>query len=144
MPDRYRADSSHVVHETIDGETILIDLRTGTYYSLDEVGSELWQAIAGSAPLERVMTEARRRYEGEPAEIELGVSGFVERLEGEGLLVAADEATPDAADVVGLPAGRTPFSVPALHVYTDMQEFLLLDPIHQVDEVAGWPNASRA
>jgi hypothetical protein len=28
-----------------------------------------------------------------------------------------------------------------LHKYTDMEELLLLDPIHDVDET-GWPNKS--
>jgi hypothetical protein len=28
-----------------------------------------------------------------------------------------------------------------LQAYTDMQEFMLVDPLHEVDEVAGWPHA---
>jgi hypothetical protein len=30
------------------------------------------------------------------------------------------------------------FNLPLLHKYSDMQELLLLDPIHDVDD-AGWP-----
>jgi len=33
---------------------------------------------------------------------------------------------------------RQPFSAPVLNAYTDMEELLLLDPIHDVDQ-AGWP-----
>jgi hypothetical protein len=32
------------------------------------------------------------------------------------------------------------FTQPVLEVYTDMQDLLLLDPIHEVDEEAGWPS----
>jgi len=38
-----------------------------------------------------------------------------------------------------LPAG-TVFAPPVLEVYTDMQDLLLLDPIHDVDETVGWPS----
>ena len=34
---------------------------------------------------------------------------------------------------------RLSFEAPILHKYTDMQDLLLLDPIHEVDE-AGWPS----
>jgi hypothetical protein len=33
--------------------------------------------------------------------------------------------------------------VPVLNKYTDMQDLLLLDPIHEVDE-RGWPNSVEA
>jgi hypothetical protein len=36
------------------------------------------------------------------------------------------------------PAERATFIAPVLAVYTDMQDLLLLDPIHDVDEI-GWP-----
>ncbi len=35
---------------------------------------------------------------------------------------------------------NVPYAPPALETYTDMQELLLLDPIHDVDET-GWPAA---
>jgi hypothetical protein len=34
--------------------------------------------------------------------------------------------------------GELPFVAPVLDKYTDMQELLLLDPIHEVD-ASGWP-----
>jgi len=36
-------------------------------------------------------------------------------------------------------AERPPFTKPELHKFTDMQDLLLFDPIHEVDE-SGWPN----
>jgi hypothetical protein len=32
------------------------------------------------------------------------------------------------------------FVTPCLQKYTDMEELLLIDPIHEIDEV-GWPSA---
>jgi hypothetical protein len=36
--------------------------------------------------------------------------------------------------------GKSPFEMPKLSKYTDMEDLLALDPIHEVDEM-GWPNA---
>jgi hypothetical protein len=135
-----RANQSHVVHETIDGETILIHLGTGTYYSLDGVGSEVWQVLATGRTLASLFALARDRYLGDPLGIELGLSGLVQELIREGLLVENDIG--ERPDDRGLPAGRVEFVVPELHAYTDMQEFMLVDPLHEVDEVGGLPHAS--
>jgi hypothetical protein len=136
-------NGSHVVHETIDGETILIHLGTGTYYSLDGVGSEAWELLATGATRERLLDCARDRYLGDPEEIELGVCGLMEELLREDLLIEVDEPASGfgSTAVPGLPSGNVPFAVPMLQAYTDMQEFMLVDPLHEVDEVAGWPHA---
>jgi Coenzyme PQQ synthesis protein D (PqqD) len=138
-PRRFRVDPRRVVHETIDGETILIHLGTGTYYSLDGVGAEAWELLAAGATRETLLAFARRRYLGDPVEIELGLLGLVDRLLEEGLLVERDELPGSKSN--GRPGGQVEFAVPVLQAYTDMQEFMLVDPLHEVDEVAGWPHA---
>ena len=89
-------NQSHVVHETIDGETMLIHLGTGTYYSLDGAGAEIWQLLAAGASRETLMAGARDRYLGDPIEVELGVARLVDELLREELLVeGAARATAD-------------------------------------------------
>ena len=138
MGARLIVDRTHVVHETIDGEAILINLRTGTYYSLEGAGAELWTVLSGGADTDAVVAAALERYEGEPGEIERDVSRLVTDLVREGLLV--EDPSP-ASESPALPAGRVPYSTPVLDTYTDMQEFMLVDPLHEVDETAGWPHA---
>jgi hypothetical protein len=133
-----RVNTPHVVHETIDGEAILIHLVTGTYYSLDGVGAELWGALATGADQELLLAAARDRYDAEPVEVSNAVAELARRLLGEGLLV---ESEPRQSGEPLFPEGRAPFAAPVLHTYTDMQEFMLVDPLHEVDEVAGWPHA---
>jgi len=95
--------------------------------------------MAAGADPDLLVAAAAERYDGDPVEIAGGVSSLVEQLVGEGLLIE-DESQP-AANAPRLPAGRVPFAVPVLNTYTDMQEFMLVDPLHEVDEVAGWPHA---
>jgi hypothetical protein len=142
MASALGANRNYVVYETIDGETILIHLGTGTYYSLDGVGSEVWEMLAPGTTRESLTAAGRQRYEGDRASIEMGLSGLVDELLREELLVEFEADTDALAS--RLPAGQVPFTVPVLQVYTDMQEFMLVDPIHEVDESAGWPHAGAA
>lgn len=139
MAASVHVNTSHVVHETIDGETILIHLGSGTYYSLDGVGSEVWVALAAGTNREQLFAAAKERFTGNPDEVEMGLSSLLENLLGEGLLVET-KGVP-ATDSSAFPPGKVAFMAPVLHIYTDMQEFMLVDPLHDVDEVAGWPHA---
>jgi hypothetical protein len=128
-----------VVHETIDGETILIHLGTGIYYSLDGTGSDVWQWLTAGMGCDAVLALARERYLGDPQEIGVAVEALMADMLREGLLV---EGPPNGSPAPPSSTGdKVPFATPALQVYTDMQEFMLVDPLHEVDSVAGWPAA---
>jgi Coenzyme PQQ synthesis protein D (PqqD) len=139
----------HVVHETIDGETILIHLGTGAYYSLDGTGAEVWQMVLEGVPEDEFVARLKARYgETDPRLVERTVPALVQELVREELLVEAEPPLAHAAPVMSgavsegegelAPAG--PFVEPVLHKYTDMQEFMLVDPLHDVEADAGWPH----
>jgi hypothetical protein len=135
-------NSVHVVHETIDGETILIHLGTGTYYNLEGAGAEVWSLLATGTDETSLLKAAYERYEGDPEPIKEALSRLVDELVREDLLLEAD--APVTGEAPQLPPGRVPFTQPVLGVYTDMQEFMLVDPVHQVDEAVGWPHVKPA
>lgn len=144
MVARVRVNAPHVVHETIDGETILIHLGTGTYYSLDGIGAEVWELLAVGGDPTALLMAAADRYDGDVGEVQEGLSSLLAELLREQLLIEGEPpaiAETAIAETPRLPAGRVPFSRPALNIYTDMQEFMLVDPLHDVDEHAGWPHA---
>jgi len=138
-------NAPHVVHETIDGETILIHLGTGTYYSLDGVGAEVWQLVLEGLSGGELAARIAIRYDADPALVQRTVDSLVDELAQEGLLmaVAADSARvarPGGADGEAEPRAGGQFVAPVLHKYTDMQEFMLVDPLHDVETDAGWPH----
>lgn len=100
-----------VLDEVFDGEAVLVNLRTGRYYALDAEATVVWRAVVAGEPL--------------PA----GSGAFAHRLVEEELAIA-DGALPE-------PDGE---GSPAMQVFTDMEDILLLDPIHDVDyDASGWP-----
>jgi hypothetical protein len=129
------------VHETIDGETIIIHFESGTYYSLDGPGSDIWTQAVNGVPESEIVTLATGRYGADPALVERCVAALLEEMVSEGLLVPRQQAAAEAVELPEPAAGA--FVEPVLHKYTDMQEFMLADPIHNVDEYAGWPHAKR-
>ncbi len=130
------ADAAHVVHETLDGEAILIHLGSGTYYSLDGAGAEIWGALAAGVERGRLLSLATERYDHDPVELERSLGALLDELTREGLVLETEPpARPPAPPE--LPAGRVGFTPLALHAYTDMQAFMLVDPIHGV-EAAAW------
>jgi hypothetical protein len=151
MPDmiRYRVNAPAVVHQTIDGEAVIIHLERGFYYSLDKAGAEVWAAIHAKTSLPALAARLKERYAHPGAEIDTAIAALVEELRREGLIVE-DAVVPGPGPAQATvpkngaapPAGM-PFERPVLHKYTDLQDLLLLDPIHQVDE-AGWPEPRSA
>jgi len=138
---RFRVNTPTVTHETIDGEAVIINLDSGNYYSLVEVGSFIWGLIDKGASASEVQNVILQTYQGTTQDIDRGVQELLGQLQQENLIVPVDEAA--AADLAGvLPSSngheKPSFNAPSLNKFSDMQELLLLDPIHDVDE-AGWP-----
>ena len=127
-----------VIHQLLDGEVIVVNLDTGVYYSLAGVAADIWVAVESGASTAETVDELLAHHDAGRPEIESAVARFVAELEQEQLIVAAAGAERDAAPSSTNGAAKRAFEEPVLHKYTDMQELLLLDPIHEVDE-AGWP-----
>jgi Coenzyme PQQ synthesis protein D (PqqD) len=141
MPTGYHVNTPPVIHQTLDGEVIVVNLDSGTYYSLQGTGAEIWSALEAGATLQETVERLLGRYEGEPADVERAVGRFVDELVQEELVAPTARERPhdEAAGAAADGAARTTFEQPVLNRYTDMQELLMLDPIHEVDE-QGWPH----
>ena len=142
---RFRVNAPNVTHETIDGEAVIINLDSGVYYSLDGVGANIWNLLDAGRPVEGIEEWLAAAYEeDEPDGIPTAVDELVTELSAEHLIVPmSEEHQAVGADVEPGPPNddgkRAAFVKPLLQRYSDMQELLLLDPIHEVDET-GWPN----
>jgi hypothetical protein len=138
---RFRMASAEVVHDVIDDQVIVVRLDSGMYYSLEGVAALVWTGLARGATLAGVRDALGERYPGTDLDSALGV--FVAELEAEGLLAADDAAASGAREnpAVVVSRARLPaaFEAPHLEKYTDMQDLLLIDPIHETDE-RGWPH----
>jgi hypothetical protein len=135
----FRVNTPTIVHETIDEEVVIINLDKGDYYSLVNTGTEIWLAIDQGLSGDSIVEIMLEQYEGDRAEIETAINDFITQLQQEELIVSS-EAEPTTTPPSPAVTEKKAFAVPMLQKYSDMQDLLLLDPIHEVDET-GWPNA---
>ena len=142
MTRRFRVKSPNVMHETIEGEVIVIDLTTGSYYSLRDAGAEIWHSIEQGTDEAEIDDGLQDRYEAPREEIVAAVGRFLDELAGEGL-IEPSEGAPAAPSAPAAPAqrvnGRVPFVAPLIEKHSDMQDLILLDPVHEVSS-QGWPH----
>ncbi len=142
--DHFSVNEPNVIQEIIDGEAIIADLSQGFYYSLDQNGSLIWRALVNGWSVSDIIDATVDRFPSERSEIEVGINDLVGRLQSEQLIVSAPAETEPAGTISKLLnySGSTAFVAPELSKYTDMEQLLLLDPIHDVDET-GWPNVAE-
>jgi len=137
--DRFRINSPSVASEDFDDETILVNLETGEYFSTRDTGAEIWRRLAKGAPVAAVEQAMLAHYEVEAEILAESLSTFVATLRERGLLVPLADSEPTELEPEPAVAAKRTFLPPSLDVYSDMQDLLLLDPIHEVDP-SGWPN----
>ena len=130
LDQSYSLRTPSIVSDEVGGETLAINLDTGAYYVIAPTALTVWHAItAGIAP--------RALLDGPDDDREPLLLEFLSRVVEAGLLrIVESGAVPDGpidwrAD--GL----------ALEEFTDMADLLGLDPIHDADEVVGWPSTDR-
>ena len=146
---RMKIRSPQVIHETVDGEVVIVNLESGTYYSIVGTGARIWGALERNPTAEEILAEMRATF-GSDAGVNEAVEDFIADLERERLIVPTDAETPDDDErppVEGPPvpdAAREAFEPPVLEKFTDMRELILLDPVHEVDLGKGWPHAKSA
>jgi hypothetical protein len=142
---QYRINSPKVIHETIDGETVIVNLDSGNYYSIDAIGADIWDAVGKGIAVNHIIEDISSRYNGEQEEIDRAVRLFVNELLQDALISPLEAGDSGAGDIHEIPVkteqpnGLPDFKAPTLQKYSDMQDLLLLDPIHEVDDT-GWPN----
>ena len=136
---RVHLDPERVVHETIDGETLVIHLASGAYFSLRESGAVIWELLLREGSVAGAAAALAARHPAQEAEVVAAVERLARELTSEDLLVSGPgPSAPRRPDADPL-SESAEFVGPVLERYTDMQYFLMLDPIHEVDAAAGWP-----
>ncbi len=135
-------DSARIIHENIDNETLIIDAETGIYYVLRGSGAEIWELISQGMDLAALTDQLAQRYAMSAEQLQPALQSFLDDLQKVQLITLHASQLPHAPVAIGtLPpqrAAESTFTPPELHIFNDMHDLLLIDPIHEVTE-SGWP-----
>lgn len=84
--------SDDVVAREVAGETVLLNLASGTYFGLNETGTAIWELIEeNSLTLEDICGAIEDEYQIPREDAESDVVALVEQLVEHGLLTVEDE-----------------------------------------------------
>jgi len=137
-PSRFRLNDKQAVFEKFDDEILAINLETGTYYSLPGVSAQIWSWLIDGADVQTVKEALITSYDGNAHDIDSAVTHFVDKMRQESLLVPVQTEAAAASIPMAPDTAKKPFTHPVVEMYTDLQDLLLLDPVHDVDD-RGWP-----
>lgn len=135
----YKITSTHIVSEIFaDQEAAVINLKSGNYYSLNKTGAEIWRQIEQGFAVEQINDYMRGRFAAGGNFDDSEIERFVRKLKEEGLIVAAETDFAAGAKLQDSENAGSEnedvYEPPVIETYADMQELLLLDPIHEVEE----------
>lgn len=129
---QYEINAPDVVAEKFDEDVVILNLADGRYFGLVGSANSIWQFIQdGHTPATILASILTVRPELTYRSLE-----FVESLVKYNLIRPRAEAVETGA----LPANLIwSEGAPRIEVFDDLAELIYGDPIHDVDEQAGWP-----
>ncbi|MGE4170707.1 MAG: hypothetical protein AB7F28_08340 [Candidatus Margulisiibacteriota bacterium] len=113
-----------MIYELLNDDIVVVSLVSGNYYNINQFPEALWQALESPVLFGDVVS----CFPNSEAAITTTLNLLIE----EGLLLKT-EAAPTA-----LPGTVYPELTPQVEKFSDIQNLLLVDPIHEIDET-GWP-----
>jgi hypothetical protein len=130
---QYCLNSPACIGEVVDDDLIVINLTSGRYYNMRHETVACWQALTqGITPNQLIVANTWTAAQASCFKTQ------IQYLLDEKLLVPLTEvARASCAPRIEIVDADKPFRI---DVFTDMQEMLLLDPIHDASVDAGWPN----
>jgi hypothetical protein len=135
--DIIAANSVSAASEDFGGEAVIIHFDRGTYFSLGGSAPAIWAMVQKPVTMAGMIDAIRSAKIAVTPEFEFALGVFVEQLLEHDLVRPAKSAEPSS-----LPSGVDAAlftNPPTLEVFTDLAELILMDPVHEVDVLEGWP-----
>ena len=136
----FRVASRNVISQKFDDEILIIETGSGLYYSLRGAAVDIWSEIERGASRRVIEMTLRARYDTDDGVINTAVDRCLGDLLKDSLIREVPATIADTPNYVSA-AVKQSFVEPLIERFTDMQNLLLLDPIHEVSE-EGWPHSS--
>ena len=87
MDNKYAIDKRNVTYRIIDGDAVILNLDNGHYYSLNGIGTRIWEAMEKGAGLSETVGSLSEEYGVAHKEVEKDAAELVRDLEKEGLII---------------------------------------------------------
>jgi hypothetical protein len=128
----YAINAPDVVAEDFDGQTVVLNLSDGRYFSLEGIASRIWDELINGCTPQAIFD---RIGDYQPS-LREEAGRFIGELVGFGLIRPTGEGSEALTTAIN---HEWPAEPPRIEVFDDLAELIFADPIHDVDEQVGWP-----
>lgn len=141
-----------VVYELFEDEVVIINFDNGNYFSLRKSGIDIWKMILNGDSAKEIGENLEKMYQCDRSIVTQEVSDLIGLLEEANLIkritrsswqeiINSKEIQIDFEKNSIDGEKKQVFEKPLFEKFTEMEDLLLVDPIHEVDE-SGWPYAN--
>ena len=85
MKSRVETPEGVLVRE-LQGESVLLNLESESYFGLDDVGTRMWQALASTSSVDAAFKMLLAEFDVEPDRLRSDLAAFVDTLAEAGLI----------------------------------------------------------
>lgn len=133
----YRFKNPPCIHEVVEDEVIIINMEKGHYYNIKGAAKQVFVDLINGVKLDELS-----QFNQWDKNIEEKLAQFIESLVQENIIEVSQQNKDTRVNISSITISNLDEDM-RLHTYTDMEEILGLDPIHEVDHQEGWPHLSQ-
>lgn len=132
----YQLNSEKMFFDMADGQAVVINFLTGIYYGSTALGSVILERLVNGNDPQKI-AEAVKSLPGSPDDFDSQLDAFISKLKDNEILIAGQTAPggDEPIDEIALADG---FDL-KLDEFSEVQDLILADPVHDVDVEKGWP-----
>ena len=137
-PHQLILNTANISHERLDGEVVVISFNSGKYFSAKGTAADVFWLVQNGVNQE-LWPEIFRDYFSSFEAANSGIEEFLASAISEELFLPL---TTPSDEKISLPVDyeRGEWEAPKLVIFEDLQDLLLLDPVHDTS-LEGWPSA---
>lgn len=130
---RFEINSPNIIYDEMDREFVLVDLASGKYFRIQSESANIFSLVVSGQDLNRFSDSESNL----PKSLSDAIRVLLEKEIIRKLLSSSSELdVPPPTDFIP--------GVFVLEEFTDLQDIIGLDPIHEVDLNQGWPIADSS
>ncbi len=78
--------SSEVLTQEVGGETVILDLKSESYFGLDEVGTRIWQLLQEQEDIQTITATMLNEYDVKEEQLEKDIQNLLTKLNKAGII----------------------------------------------------------
>ena len=136
----YKLNEEKMFYDMAEGQAIVINFTTGMYYGTSSLGSAVLDGLLAGASVDAILT-AVKALPGCPEDMDARMQAFVDALLAKEVIVSGGEE--QVGEVKIDASALTDGFLLSVDEFTEVQDLILADPVHDVDVEQGWPILSE-